>query len=659
MTDRRPSVGFLVLWHALVAALLFAVADLRVPGPGFWNGRNEELLASLFLLGAYLVTALVSIGAAAAGRPLRLVTVAITSFAAFGVACFALLLIAPTPPYSRALLLIVVAAALVLAAAGVLAQRARWISLAALGVCAAAVAGVDLVRTFGPAATAPPMTDSAKDVATALYPVEIETYDNPVPKSVVRGGSIAVVGDRYLLATGDGRLYVFAWPAGGKLEKPRLLPYRVPFNPDEFTQDSHTHWDESYANGDAADDIKGVQVWQFRVADVLVKSDGDRVRVFASHHYWNRQNECFTVRVSTFDAEREAFLAGTAKAEWQTIFEATPCLPLKGPDSLHTNNPFGGMEIGGRMAFIDDDTLLLTVGDHDFSGLETSRMLAQDPSSSFGKTVLIHLGDNRSEVFTSGHRNPQGLFLDAAGTAWETEQGPQGGDELNILHKGDNYGWPAVTYGTDYGSSVWPPNNHQGHHEGYVVPVYAWVPSIGVSSLLRLERDAFPFWKDDLLVASLRARSVFRVHLEGQRPVFAEPIEIGDRVRDIVEGPDGQILMWTDTYDLVSLHPASGSSGAVLFGTDCGTCHKVVNGATNAYGPDLHGIVGRQAGSNRNFDGYSPAMKAYGKTWTKQELDHFIENPQAAVPGTLMAVPGVVDADERAAIVDYLEGSAK
>jgi aldose sugar dehydrogenase len=180
-----------------------------------------------------------------------------------------------------------------------------------------------------------------------------------------------------------------------------------------------------------------------------------------------------------------------------------------------------------------------------------------------------------------------------------------------------------------------------------------------VSSLVRLELDAFPFWKDDLLVASLHGKSVYRVHLEGQRPVFAEPIEIGDRVRDIVEGPDGQILMWTDTYNLVSLHPASGSSGAVLFGLRCGTCHKIYNGVTNAYGPDLYKIVGRQAGSNGSFDGYSPAMKAYGKRWAKEELDHFLENPSAAVPGTVMNIPGVVDAQERAAIVDYVDAAGK
>ncbi len=656
MTDRRPSVGFLFFWHVLVAALLFGVADLRVVGTGFWSSRREEFLASLFLLSAYLLTAAVSIVAAAVGRPLRLSTVAATSFSTFGVASFLLLLLPSAPPYSRALLLCVVAAALALAAASVVADRFRWLSVTVLAGCVATILAVNLYKTFGPRKQ-PPMTRTTKNIATALYPVELETYENPVPKSVVRGGAIAVVGDRYLLATGDGHLYVFAWPAGGKLVKPRLLPNRVPFNEDDFILDSHAHWAEGDANSGRADEIKGVQTWQFRVADVLVKSDSGHVRVFVSHHYWNRKDQCFTVRVSELDADRDAFLDGKAGSAWQTIFEATPCLPLKGPDSLHSNNPFGGMEIGGRMAFVDDDTLLLTVGDHDFSGLESSRMLAQDPKAFYGKTVLIHLRDKSAEVFTSGHRNPQGLFLDREGVVWETEHGPQGGDELNVLHKGSNYGWPVVTYGTDYGASAWPLNAHQGHHEGFVPPAYAWVPSIGVSSLLRLELNAFPFWKDDLLVGSLHGKTLFRVHLEDRRPVFAEPIEVGDRIRDIVEGPDGQILMWTDMYNLMSLHPASGSSGAVLFGTRCGGCHKLDKGTNNTYGPDLYGIVGHKAGSNRSFEGYSPAMKAFGKAWTKTELDRFLQNPQALVPGTLMSFPGVKDAQERKAIVDYLDAT--
>jgi cytochrome c2 len=656
MPGGRPSVRFLILWHALVAGLLFVVADLRVIGTAFWNSRYEEFLASTCLIGAYLAVALVSVVAAARGKPLSPSALIATSLSLFCLAFLALLLLAPLPPYSRALLISLVLVAWALAPGGALAARlGPWV-LAVPAICFVAVAGLDAYRTFGPQKS-PAMARTTKSIPTALYTVQVETYENPVPKSVVRGGAITVAGDQYLLATGDGRLYLFAWPAGGKLVTPRLLPYRVPFNPADFILASHTRWEESMANSDRADAIKGVQTWQFRVADVLVKEAGEQLQVFASHHYWNDRDKCFTARVSMLNVSRRDLLAGAPPGSWQTIFEATPCLPLQGPDSLHSNNPFGGMEIGGRMQLIGTDDLLLSLGDHDFSGVETTRVLAQDPTALYGKTILIHLQDGSHEIFTSGHRNPQGLFRDNTGIIWETEHGAQGGDELNILTKGSDYGWPLVTYGTDYGSAAWPLNAHQGRHEGFAPPVFAWVPSIGASNLLRLQGNAFPNWKDDLLVSSLHGRTVFRMHLEGRTPVFAEPIQIGDRIRDIVEGPDGQILLWTDSYNLISLQPASGTSGAVLFGTRCGACHKIDNGANNTFGPDLYGIAGRKAGSNRGFDGYSPAMKAFGKSWTAERLNEFLANPQAVVPGTAMTYEGVKDPKERAAIVQFLTGS--
>ena len=656
MPAERPSVRFLVIWHLLVAGVLCAIADLRVAGPAFWHGRGEELLATLCLIGAYGAVALVSIVAAARGRPMRLSSVVATSLSVFALAFFVLLLKAPHPPYSRALLISLTLVGLALFLGVLLTGRWQRLALGVLVLGFLAVAGLDAYRSFGPQKPTP-MVRTTKSIPTELYTVQVESYENPVPKSVVRGGAIASIGDQYLLATGDGRLYVFGWPAGGKFVRPRLLPYRIPYNPAEFILASHTHWRPDDANADRADNVKGVQVWQFRVADVLVSEQGEHVQVFASHHYWNDRDKCFTVRVSMLEADRKVILAGGPAGDWQTVFEATPCLPIEGAESLRTNNPFGGMEIGGRMQMIGPDQLLLTVGDHDFSGLDTPRALAQEPDAMYGKTILIHLQEKRSEVFTTGHRNPQGLFQDSTGVIWETEHGPQGGDELNILNKGSGYGWPKVTYGTDYGSAAWPLNTRQGRHDGFVTPVFAWVPSIGVSNLVRVQGDAFPNWKDDLLVTSLHAKTVFRVRIEGRTAVFAEPIEIGERIRDIIEGPDGQILLWTDLYNLISLQPAHTSGGAALFGTRCGSCHRIDKGTNNTYGPDLYQIVGNKAGSNDSFDGYSPAMKAFGKTWTKERLDAFIASPQTVVPGTLMGFPGIKDEKERAAIVTFLDES--
>jgi cytochrome c2 len=302
---------------------------------------------------------------------------------------------------------------------------------------------------------------------------------------------------------------------------------------------------------------------------------------------------------------------------------------------------------------------MLTLGDHDFTGVETKRMFSQEPQVSYGKTILIHLDDGSSEIYSLGHRNPQGLYITPEGDIWSTEHGPQGGDELNLIVRGANYGWPLVTYGTDYGSAAWPLSRVQGRHDGYQQPTFVWTPSIGVSNLIRIEQNRFPVWKGDLMVSSLHGHSLFRIRLLDQHVVFAEPIEIGERIRDIVEGHDGRLILWTDTSSIVSLTPADGTDGAVLFATTCGGCHKAIDGATHSYGPDLAGIVGASIASVPGFGAYSPALKGLHGKWTKERLDDFLSNPQAMAPGSNMTFKGVSDPAQRAAIINYLAGTSR
>jgi cytochrome c2 len=336
------------------------------------------------------------------------------------------------------------------------------------------------------------------------------------------------------------------------------------------------------------------------------------------------------------------------------VFETTPCVPLQGPDRKRGKNPFRGEEIGGEMVLLEGNKLLLTVGDSGFAGIEATQIFAQDPAADFGKTIMIDLATHEHRIYTMGHRNPQGITRTRDGKVWLTEHGEQGGDELNLLQDQANYGWPNVTYGTEYGSNVWPLSQQQGHHAGYHQPIMAWVPSIGACDVAALDSKVFPIWQDNLLVGSLSSRSLYRLVLVDDRVVVQEPIALNKRVRDILPMPDGRIMIWSDDWTLTVLEPATQQNGATLFATQCLGCHTIADGMTHRIGPDLFEVVGRQIGAAKGYDEYSAAMKAQKGEWDAAKLDKFLQQPAAAVPGTSMAFPGVADAEHRKALIEYL-----
>src|SRR5262249_16871898 len=151
----------------------------------------------------------------------------------------------------------------------------------------------------------------------------------------------------------------------------------------------------------------------------------------------------------------------------------------------------------------------------------------------------IDLGKDNSQVYSIGHRNPQGLAVGPDGTIWETEHGPQGGDELNRVVEGRNYGWPVVSYGTQYDAMSWSDDPRKTHHEGFEKPIYAWVPSVGTSQLLVVEGRGFAQWAGDLIVSSLVGQTLYRIRLADGRAVVVEPIPVEHSIRDLVELPSG------------------------------------------------------------------------------------------------------------------------
>lgn len=125
------------------------------------------------------------------------------------------------------------------------------------------------------------------------------------------------------------------------------------------------------------------------------------------------------------------------------------------------------------------------------------------------------------------------------------------------------------------------------------------------------------------------------------------------RARDLQELDDGRLLVWTEEAALLTIEPASASGAATQFTTSCSACHRINAGLSHRMGPDLYGLLDRKVATAKNYDAYTPALRKLGGKWTRQRLDEFLRDPQAAVQGTSMVFPGIVDDQQRGELVDY------
>jgi glucose/arabinose dehydrogenase len=236
---------------------------------------------------------------------------------------------------------------------------------------------------------------------------------------------------------------------------------------------------------------------------------------------------------------------------------------------LFRQSPKGrtGNHFGGRIVFDRQGYVYLTLGDRG----EMQR--AQRPDDHAGSVIRLHDDgrvpkDNpfvgragwKPEKFTLGNRNMQGAALHPqTGVLWTHEHGPQGGDEVNVMRAGVNYGWPVITYGANYGSGS--KIGEGTRKEGMQQPVHYWVPSIAPSGMAFYTGDRFPRWKGDLFVGALRDQMIVRLRLDGEKVVHEERLLSGalGRIRDVRAAPDGFIYLLTDEYQgvLARLEPAS------------------------------------------------------------------------------------------------------
>ncbi len=235
----------------------------------------------------------------------------------------------------------------------------------------------------------------------------------------------------------------------------------------------------------------------------------------------------------------------------QVIFEMKPTL-----DS--------DKHAGGRLVVAPGNMLFITLGER---SVMEGRVQARDLGSHFGKIVRIHPDgsvpkDNpfvdrpgaRPEIWTYGHRNVLGAALDADNRLWVAEMGPRGGDELNLIERGKDYGWPTIGYGEEYsGAAI----HDSPRAKGMQQPVYYWDPVISPGALMIYDADLISEWRGNFLIAGLSSQALIRLRVENQRVVGEERLltDREERLREVVQGPEGAVYLLTDGGEVLKVAP--------------------------------------------------------------------------------------------------------
>ncbi|MEM9669036.1 MAG: PQQ-dependent sugar dehydrogenase [Pseudomonadota bacterium] len=431
-----------------------------------------------------------------------------------------------------------------------------------------------------------------------------------------------------------------------------------------------------------------VRTYWFRTHDLFVRElETDRFEIFASHHRYG--NDCVEIVLSRAEIIRSGDELTTANGGFEPIYTVPPCVGRKAGGF-----PFAGHQSGGRIQEYSETELLMTTGDLELDGQNSPIRASADDEMGLGKVHLINTETSTSQIVAKGLRNPAGLIIAETGRIWITDSGPQGGDELNELVFGSDYGWPEVTYGFNYGypRRPWPLNPSQGRHDGsqpYAKPTFVFMPSIAVTNLIEVTAPEFDFWQSDLLVGSLKAQTLYRLRLEGDRVIYSEAMEINERIRDVIQLQNGRIALLTDTPHLILLRNGEKAAaaesaeattvvfssladvqqaqnkfqptftsakerGKALFQANCASCHDAVE-RENHSGPHLVGVVGRKIGSVQGF-AYSERLAGETRTWTEDRLVSFLMNPNDEFEGTYMAQVGeLVPHAEWPSVIAYLK----
>lgn len=472
--------------------------------------------------------------------------------------------------------------------------------------------------------------------------VPLQEYDG-------NGGGISATGDLIFITSNKGEVSVFDAANYGKLDDNIRS---VPMNFDGLIDSGHTT-------------RNSFREWWFRVNGFHSEKTGDNsYSLYLSHNYYDSNRDCISHHVSKMEGVQQNGSI-VQQGEWVTLFSAEPCFDPE-PEGYVSAVPYSGHISGGAIQSFDDNHLLVTVGDYNHHGLGDMPNYSQNPEIPYGKFILLDKQTGNWSVFASGTRNPSGLYIDD-GVVWSVENGPEGGDELNIIREGGNYGWPEVSYGIWYSADhILSDSIESGRHTGFDFPVYSWIPSIAPSSLIKVKSERFPLWEGDLLIGAMRGQGIHRLRFDSDNTViYDEEIHFGHRIRDIDILQNGLIALLTDDRYLIVIDNGGGSleepapwvadkmseleifnnmvpagfehsenrSPDMIFEQRCASCH-LLNG-TSEIGPHLNGLLGREVGGADDYN-YSTVLNQDQRIWDENLLRTFLVDPQSEFSGNRM-----------------------
>ena len=378
---------------------------------------------------------------------------------------------------------------------------------------------------------------------TAYNFIKLKSYNTP---NYGKYGGIDFLLNELIYVEGDGSVYILKKKFNDKFTFKKVKSEKIPNNRDKFIN----KYQETYG------EVRMTNF--FGVRDIYIdKFDSEKNKdlLIVSSLDYDVENDCHRLAVfsNQFVKKKELELK-----KWQKIFTSKTCLD----EDVHIDEKFPLSSAGGRIVKFDENHILMSIGDYAVDGYYSTKKYSQDLSNDYGKIIKIKINDSSSEIFSYGHRNPQGLFFLDKENIFSTEHGPNGGDELNIIYKDKNYGWPLATFGTAYYkysgnhaeeeqsvSFEWPNEITDNSHSGFEKPIYSWGPRWGVSNLIVYKSGTIDKrWKGNLFISSLRAKTLSRMvfNEENKSIIYVEDILINKRIRDIVESPKGEIVLLTD-----------------------------------------------------------------------------------------------------------------